>query len=148
MNKILVGIIALVALFFGVGIGAAGSSTPSTAATPRPAVTVTATPKAIVKTKTVTKTETVVKKVTPQVCLDALNDADGLTQISGDLASLVQGHLLMDSAIWTGLGNGDMSELAAGPAKVATFNDEVSALVVRVNASTYPANRDACRATS
>ena len=62
-NKILTAVIALVALFIGAGIGAAGATAPTTAATPRPAVTVTAKP--VVRTKTVTKTETVVKKATP-----------------------------------------------------------------------------------
>ena len=145
-NKILTAVIALVALFIGAGIGAAGATAPTTAATPRPAVTVTAKP--VVRTKTVTKTETVVKKATPPVCLDALNDADALSQVSADMAGVVRGHLQMDAAIWNGLADGDTSELAAGPGKIAVFNGEIRALTDRVTASTYPANRDACRALS
>lgn len=133
-------IIPVVALLVGIGIGASGGkSAPAAAPASAPTVTMS------VPAPTVTVTAT--KEKVPQVCLDALNDSDGLVAISGEMATTVVGHLDNDSRLFTQFSKGDLLNVQWYLDEQKTFNTKVGSLTDRAKASTYATNRDACRAT-
>jgi len=94
-------------------------------------------------TPTVITKEVTVEKVS-EACLDALNDADELLTISGEVATLVGAHLSDDKKLFNQFAEYDFAAdwyLANAGQFTASIND----LTDRVLANTYQGNRDACR---
>jgi len=135
--------IGVVSLFIGVLIGASGSSADASGvATPAPAVTVTSKP--VETVKEVTK-EVEVAKV-PQACLDALNDADALQQISGEMANEVATHLQADGRLFNQFAEFDFENTQWYLDGQNAFNASIGSLTDRVTSNTYGTNAAACRA--
>lgn len=103
-------------------------------------VTVTATTTAV-ETTTVNETTTEV----PQSCLDALDDADDLVQISASFATIVSKYPGMMLRAVNAAVAYDAVGINEVTAQMKQMTGKIKALNVRTRVNTYAQNRDKCR---
>lgn len=125
-----------VGLAFGVilSIPSASSGPEAAPAVPAPTVTVVET----------LESEVVTQK-TPQSCIDALDAAMDIVDVSKEMAYLVGDHFGADSTLFSELAVGDYSGMEAYQAHVEDFSSEVGDLTVRVNSNKLGELDAACR---
>lgn len=125
---------AVVALIVGVGIGASGE----TPAEPAPAVTVTAEPEAV--------TETEIVAEVPQVCIEALDEANNLIAMSGEFAGYSAAGMSLASEAIIAAAEWDADTLDALMPQIEEVNTQIGLLADRAELSDYHEKRDACLA--